>query len=61
MPAVSEAQRKVMAIALHHPDKLKKKNKGILKMSKKQLKEFASIPKTHGNAVRAAVLGDEGE
>jgi len=42
MPAVSKSQRRLMAIAEHHPSKIFKKNKGILDMSKKQLKEFAS-------------------
>lgn len=42
MPAVSKKQRIAMAIAEHAPKKLYKKNKGILKMSKKQLHEFAS-------------------
>jgi hypothetical protein len=42
MPARSKAQRRAMAIAKHHPEKLHKKNKGLKKMSKKQLGEFAS-------------------
>jgi hypothetical protein len=62
MPAVSEAQRKAMAIAEHHPDKLYKKNKGLLKMSKKQLSDYASTPSKdlpeHVNAIRALVDGD---
>jgi hypothetical protein len=41
LPALSIKQRRVMAIAEHHPDKLKSKNKGLLKMSHKQLHEFA--------------------
>lgn len=41
MPAVSVAQRIAMAIAEHQPSKLNKKNKGLLKMSKGQLHEFA--------------------
>ena len=41
MPAVSEAQREVMAIAEHHPEKLYKKNRGLLKMSHQQLHDFA--------------------
>lgn len=45
MPAVSKAQQVAMAIAEHHPDKLNKKNKGLLKMSHKQLHEFASTPR----------------
>ena len=42
MPAKTEKQRKAMAIAEHHPEKLHKKNKAMLKMSKQQLHEFAS-------------------
>lgn len=42
MPAVSSAQRMAMAIAEHHPDKLYKKNKGLLKMSKDQLHDFTA-------------------
>lgn len=30
-----------MAIAEHHPEKLAKKNRGLLKMSHQQLHEFA--------------------
>lgn len=33
-----------MAIAEHHPDKLKKKNRGLLKMPHQQLHDFASTP-----------------
>jgi hypothetical protein len=51
MPAVSKKQRKAMAIAEHHPEKLYKKNKGLKKMSKEQLHDFAitsekGLPKT---------------
>lgn len=42
MPAVSDKQRKVMAIAEHEPDKLFQKNRGLLKMSHQQLHDFAS-------------------
>ena len=42
MPAKSKKQQQMMAIAKHAPEKLYKKNKGVLKMSKKQLSEFAS-------------------
>ena len=42
MPAVSEKQREVMAIAEHHPDQLYAKNRGLLKMSHSQLHDFAS-------------------
>jgi hypothetical protein len=42
MPAVSRAQRIVMAIAEHNPSKLNKKNRGLLKMSHSQLHDFAA-------------------
>ncbi len=54
MPAVSDAQRKMMAIAEHHPEKLHKENKGVLSMSQKQLHEFAS---TKGAGKKKAALG----
>ena len=41
MPATSKRQQMAMAIAKHQPSKLYKKNKGLLKMSKGQLHEFA--------------------
>ena len=41
MPAKSEKQRMLMAIAEHSPEKLRKENRGVLKMSKKQLHDFA--------------------
>ena len=42
MPAVSKAQREAMAIAEHEPSKLNAANRGLLKMSHKQLHDFAS-------------------
>lgn len=45
MPAVSKKQQEAMAIAEHEPDKLSSKNKGLLKMSKGQLRDFASTPR----------------
>jgi hypothetical protein len=33
-----------MAIAEHHPEKLKPRNRGLLKMSRQQLHEFADTP-----------------
>lgn len=42
MPAKSDAQRRLMAIAEHHPEELYKENKGVANMSHKQLHEFAS-------------------
>jgi hypothetical protein len=44
MPAVSKAQRRVMAIAENHPDELNQSNRGLLAMSKQQLRDFASTP-----------------
>ena len=44
MPAISKAQRALMAIAEKTPSKVQSKNKGILKMSKQQLSDFASTP-----------------
>lgn len=42
MPAKSKAQRRVMAIAEHHPGKLYKRNRGLLKMGKEELHKYAS-------------------
>ena len=42
MPAVSRAQRIVMAIAEHNPSQLSTKNRGVLAMNKQQLHDFAS-------------------
>jgi hypothetical protein len=42
MPAVSQSQQRLMAIASSEPGKLYSKNKGVLKMGKKSLSEFAS-------------------
>lgn len=44
MPALSKAFQAVTAIALHNPSKLKKRNRGVLRMSKEQLRDFASTP-----------------
>ena len=44
MPAKSKKQREAMAIAEHNPGKLYDKNKGLKKMSKKQLHDFAVTP-----------------
>ncbi len=41
MPSKTEKQRIAMVIAKHQPDKLYKRNRGMLKMSKEQLSEFA--------------------
>lgn len=44
MPAVSRNQRIAMAIAEHHPEDLNPENKGLAKMSHKDLHDFASTP-----------------
>jgi len=41
MPAKSVSQRRAIAIALHKPEKLYKRNKGLLKMSVKDAQDFA--------------------
>lgn len=46
MPASSKAQQKLMALAEHAPSKVSGKNKGVLKMSKGQLHDFASSAST---------------
>ncbi len=56
MPAVSIAQRKAMAIAEHHPEKLRKKNRGLLAMSHQQLHDFAATPES-GLPKRKGPLG----
>ena len=45
MPAVSEKQRVAAAIAKYQPEKLYKRNRDLLKMSKKDLSDYA---KRHG-------------
>lgn len=42
MPAVSQKQQKLMALAEHNPSKVSSKNKGVLKMSHQQLHDFAA-------------------
>lgn len=54
MPAKSKKQRRAMAIAKHYPEKLYARNKGLKKMSKAQLSEFAEtkekgLPKRVGS------------
>ena len=41
MPAQSKAQRRLMAIAEHHPEELYSENKDVAKMGKESLHEFA--------------------
>lgn len=53
MPAKTEKQRKMMAIAEHHPEKLYKRNREVLKMGKEKLSHFA---KKHHSADDGAFL-----
>ena len=41
MPAKSKKQQRMMAIAKHSPSKLYKRNRAVLKMSKKDLSDYA--------------------
>jgi len=59
MPADSQAQRKLMAIAEHHPEDVSAKNRGVLSMDKDQLHDFAST-KEKGLPEHAKKKGGDG-
>jgi hypothetical protein len=42
MPAKSVAQRRLMAMAEHHPEMINEKNRGVIEMGKEKLHEYAS-------------------
>jgi hypothetical protein len=42
MPAVSESQRRLIAIAEHHPEQVYGRNRSILGMKKSDMHDFAS-------------------
>jgi len=42
MPAQSKKQRRMMAIAEHHPETLHKKNEAVKEMSKEEMHDYAS-------------------
>jgi hypothetical protein len=44
MPAVSKSQRRLFAIAEHHPEALYDRNKGLASMSKSDLHDYATTP-----------------
>ena len=46
MPAVSQAQQRAFAIAEHAPEKLHVKNRGLLKLSRRQLHDFAATKRS---------------
>lgn len=66
MPAKSQAQQRLMAIALHKPDAVHEGNKSVLGMSLKKLREYAStkrkkLPQRSGgskNYIRSAMMED---
>ena len=74
MPAVSTKQRQLFAIAEHAPGKLHKENKGLAKLPKKTLHEFAatkglgakkpqakgSLSQMHGAAQKKAFAARKG-
>lgn len=41
MPAKSKKQRRLMGLAEHHPEKVYKRNRGVLRMTKSQIHDFA--------------------
>ena len=43
MPSTSVPMQHLMALAYTHPEKVSKKNRGVLKMGKKKLHEFMSL------------------
>ena len=45
MPANSKKQQRLMAMAEHNPEKVHKKNRGVLKMPHKKMHEYASTPR----------------
>lgn len=45
MPATSRAQQRLAAMALHNPGKVRKANRGILGMSRDDLRHFAETPR----------------
>lgn len=63
MPSTSQAQQRLMAIAEHNPSAVYGKNRGVLRMSMKQLHDFATtsrkgLPKRVKKAKIKAPQGD---
>lgn len=42
MPAVTQAQQRAAAIAMHEPEKLHKSNRGMLSMNSAELRKMAA-------------------
>jgi hypothetical protein len=55
MPAVSEKQRRLMAMAEHNPGMVSKKNRGVLRMSHQQLHDFAAKKAKKGSKLYRAL------
>jgi hypothetical protein len=65
MPATSPAQRRLFAIAEHHPDQLYDKNKGLANLPQNTLHDFAatkesSMPKRRNYGEEGETYSDEG-
>jgi len=56
MPAKSEKQRELFAIALHNPEKLHKENKGLAQLPTQTLHDFAATKGLKANK-SLSVLG----
>lgn len=54
MPAVSEPQRELFAIAEHHPEKLHAKNRRLADLPHKTLHDFASTTKQAMSGLKKA-------
>lgn len=42
MPAKSKNQQKLMGMALHHPEMVSKKNRGVMKMERSEMRKMAA-------------------
>ena len=62
MPAKSKAQRRLMAMAEHHPEQLQGENRGVLEMGKEKLHDFSTtkekgLPKRKGKKSKGYGVG----
>ncbi len=57
MPAKTEEQQQLMGIALHNPEKVYAKNRGVLKMSKGDLRDFAETKGLRGHKKKKGLGG----
>lgn len=60
MPAKTVVQRRAMAIAAHHPEKLYARNRGLLSMGQEKLHEFAAVPEK-GLPKKKGLMGHKGK